>query len=253
MNQPAYRFPGRLAEGTILSRPNRFIMMVRVGRGTARCHCPTTGRIGDIVLRDVPCLLSKSAGKERKTKYTVEAISLDPPSCKNKAWIGINQTRANEYVAFFIRNNMLARMAGKGRMEREKTLGRSRIDFVIHGPKADTYIEAKTPLIWLPASKSVRTTTHPRFDSFDRLIKHFGDLARSVRKGSRAIVLLCYLYDAPAFRPPPPDSGSSRIQRAARLAERSGVGNWQLNLRIDKKGVSLIRYFRLKLFQPESA
>ncbi|NYZ74051.1 DNA/RNA nuclease SfsA [Candidatus Micrarchaeota archaeon] len=248
MKKPAYRFPEELAEGIILSRPNRFIMMVRVGRRTVRCHCPNTGRIGDIIFKDVPCLLSKSARKERKTKYTVEAISLDPPSCKNKRWIGINQTRANEYLAFFIRNNALARMAGKGKLEREKPLGRSRIDFVIGGASGNTYMEVKTPLISLPASKSVKTATHSRFDSFERLIKHFADLARSVRKGSRAIVLLCYLYDAPRFRPPAPDRTSSRIQRAARLAERSGVGNWQVNLRIDERGVSLIRYVRLKLW-----
>jgi len=248
MKKPAYRFPEELAEGVILSRPNRFIMMVRVGRQTVRCHCPTTGRIGDIILRDVPCLLSKSARKERKTAYTVEALSLDPPSCRNKGWIGINQTRANEYVAFFIRNNALTRMAGKGHMEREKPLGHSRIDFVIRGPKGDTYMEVKTPLISLPASKGIKTAKHSRFDSFERLIKHFGDLARSVRGGSRAIVLLCYLYDASRFHPPAPDSNSSRIQRAARLAERSGVENWQINLRMDKRGVSLIRYFRLKLW-----
>lgn len=248
MKTPAYLFPEELTEGLIRSRPNRFIMMVQMGKRTVKCHCPTTGRVGDIIFKNVPCLLSKSWRKERKTKYTVEAISLDLPSRKNKRWIGINQTKANEYVAFFIKNDLLVRMVSPGNMKREQPLGHSRIDFVISGAQGNTYIEVKTPLISLPESNSVKTAKHSRFDSFDRLIKHFADLARSVRRGSCAIVLLCYLYDAPTFRPPAPGSTSIRIQRAARLAERSGVENWQVNLKIDKRGVSLIRYLKLKLF-----
>jgi sugar fermentation stimulation protein A len=68
-----------LVEGLIKSRPNRFIMFVEEGGTTRECHCPSTGRIGDIEFRDVPCLLSEAEGHGRRTRCTVEAISLDPP------------------------------------------------------------------------------------------------------------------------------------------------------------------------------
>ena len=52
------------------------------------CHGPTTGRIGNIDISGIPCLLSKSDNPKRKTPYTVEAVSLDLPESKEKSWIG---------------------------------------------------------------------------------------------------------------------------------------------------------------------
>jgi sugar fermentation stimulation protein A len=72
-----YKFQKPLIEGVISSRPNRFLMNVDINNKTNLCHCPSTGRIGNIIFKDIPCLLSKSENKLRKTKYTVEAISLD--------------------------------------------------------------------------------------------------------------------------------------------------------------------------------
>jgi hypothetical protein len=54
----------------------------------------------------------------------------------------------------------------------------------------------------------------------------------------------CYLYDAEPFAPPPPDRTNSRILEAARMAEEAGVERWQVNMRVDEEGVSLVRYFR---------
>jgi len=245
----SYLFKSRLLEGLIISRPNRFIMMVELDGRVVRCHCPSTGRIGDIKFENIPCLLSrpeKSSGSiPRKTAYTVEAISLDPPSRKRKTWIGINQNRANDYVWFFLKTGQLPLLASRGApLEREVRLGHSRIDF----SSGNTFIEVKTPLIWLPSAEGLRYQRHGPFHSFDRLIRHFTDLARIVRKGSRAIVMLCYLYDAKPFQPPPPDKSSGKIQRAVRAATTKGVENWQINLRIDGHGIDLIRYFRLKPF-----
>ena len=44
-----------------------------------KVHCPTTGRIGDVDLKNVACLLSHSDNPNRKTKYTLEAISVKQP------------------------------------------------------------------------------------------------------------------------------------------------------------------------------
>ena len=139
-----YKFDEELSEGIILSRPNRFIMEVEAGGSIIKCHCPSTGRIGGIHFENVPCLISKGRGGKRKTECTVEAISLDPPECRKKSWIGINQGRANEYVGFFLGNGLLPEIVKKGvDVKREKQLGRSRIDFAA----GNTYVEVKMPLI----------------------------------------------------------------------------------------------------------
>jgi sugar fermentation stimulation protein A len=95
-----YKFDKDLIEGTITSRPNRFIMMVKLGSKIIECHCPATGRIGNIKFDNISCLLSESNNNSRRTKYTVEAISLDDLSKKNKSWVGINQNKINRYVEF---------------------------------------------------------------------------------------------------------------------------------------------------------
>jgi sugar fermentation stimulation protein A len=209
-------------------------MMVRAGGKTLRCHCPTTGRLGDIALAGLPCLYSTSTKATRKTAHTVEAISTSSGS-----WVGINQTAANRYLEFFLRSGALDNMVA-GPVQREVKLGRSRIDFLV----GDTYVEAKTPLINLPAGERVARVKRSRFDSFDRLIKHMGELRRSLTPGKRAIIVLCYLYDAKPFRAPPRDGTNSRILAAAARAEEAGVERWQVNLKIDRNGVSLTRYFR---------
>jgi len=241
---PVYRFPKALRVGTIISRPNRFIMMVRSRGRTLRCHCPTTGRLGDLKLEGLQCLYSTSANVKRKTAHTVEAISTSPTS---KSWVGINQTAANKYFEFFLRNGALTRLA-RGEVQREVKLGRSRIDFLV----GNAYVEVKTPLIMLPAGAEVPRVKRSRFDSFDRLIRHMGELQESLTRGMRAKIVLCYLYDAKPFKPPPPDGTNTRILEAARAAEKAGVERWQVNLKVDAEGVSLIRYFRSKPYTGET-
>ena len=237
---PAYRFPSPLKTGVVISRPNRFVMMVKAGSNTLRCHCPTTGRLGDFELRGLPCLYSTATNSKRKTAYTVEAISTS--STKN-SWIGINQTAANRYIEFFLNEGALSRIA-KGTVRREVRLGRSRIDFLV----GDTYVEVKTPLIVLPGSPGIARVKRGRFDSFDRLIRHMEELRGSLASGMRAVILLCYLYDAKPFKPPRQTNTNSKILSAARAAEEAGVERWQVNLRVDKRGVALIRYFKSQLY-----
>ena len=234
--EPSLRFPRPLDEGVIVSRPNRFIMLIRAKGNTLRCHCPTTGRLGDLKLEGLPCLYSTSDKPKRKTAYTVEAISI---TRSKGTWVGINQTAANRYFEFFLRNRSLEKLAS-GDVQREVRLGRSRIDFRVGG----AYVEVKTPLITLPASRRAAREKRSKFDSFDRLIRHMGELRRSLAGGMKAKIVLCYLYDAQPFRPPPPDGTNSRILAAARSAEEAGVERWQVNMRMTPEGVSLIRYFR---------
>lgn len=247
---PAFKFAKPLEEAIIKSRPNRFLMNVDIGGSIVQCHCPTTGRIGDIVFEDIPCLFSKADNPKRKTKYTVEAISLDPIQKETKSWIGINQAKANTYLEHFLRtgqfNGMLSNVT---EVNREVKLGKSRIDFNLGFKVRNTFLEAKSPLTELPFSTNVRHKKGPAMKSFNRLIKHFHDLAETIDQGSRAIVLLCYQYDAPPFRPPPMEKSNERIEKVAMFVEKRGLETWQANMEIDKYTVSLISYFRLKLFE----
>ncbi|MCA9487452.1 MAG: DNA/RNA nuclease SfsA [Nanoarchaeota archaeon] len=239
-----YKFEEPLTEGTIIGRPNRFLMDVKINKEVVRCHCPSTGRIGDIVFKDIACLLSRSKNKERKTPYTVEAISLDPLSKKDKDYIGINQVKMNDYVDFFLKKGRFSKVVGKEKILRERKLGNSRIDFLV----GKTYLEVKMPLIILPSKNSNKKEKQSKFNSFDRLIKHFEDLSKSLRNNYKAVILLSYVYDAKPFSPPKKDATNSRIIKAAKDAHKKGVETWQANFKIDKKGVYFRKLLKLNLF-----
>jgi len=147
----AYQFKHELIEGIIISRKNRFIIQANINGKEELCHCPSTGRIGGLVLNGMPCLLSESENPERKTKYTVEAISCPHGNGIMTEWIGINQNQVNRYVEFFLRSGQLPEITQPfSEIKREVKFGKSRIDFKI----GNDYLELKMPLITLPRFKN---------------------------------------------------------------------------------------------------
>jgi sugar fermentation stimulation protein A len=211
-------------------------MNVEIDGSVEKCHCPTTGKVGNVVFSDVPCLLSKSADKKRKTAHTVEAISID----NSQTWIGINQTAANGYVEHFLKAGVLGDIAPAGEpILREQTLGSSRLDFRV----GNVFIEVKTPLIHLFTKTESWEQKAPM--SLERFIKHVAELGASLEKNKRAILLTCFMFDAPKFTPPPPNKNNVEISKAIKSALAKGVEMWQLNLSIDKFGIAFVRYFEI--------
>lgn len=243
-----YKFKETLLEGLIKSRPNRFIMFVKLNNKIVKCHCPSTGRIGNIIFKDISCLISKAENPDRQTKFTVEAISLDSLKTKNKKWVGINQVKMNSYVEYFLKKEQFRKMIPDGKKtKRERKLGNSRIDFQIE----KNFVEVKMLLINTPSrfDKLKINETKSKFDSFDRLIKHFDELGKEIQKNkARAIILTCYQYDAVPFQRPKQDATNSRILKAAQKSTQKGVESWQANFEIQKDGIKLTKYFKLNLF-----
>ncbi|WP_411681332.1 DNA/RNA nuclease SfsA [Clostridium thailandense] len=238
----AFIFETPLIEGVIRKRKNRFIMEVEIDGEICDCHCPTTGSIGNIVLQDIPCLLSKSRDTARKTLYTVEAISLDLPSENNKSWIGINQNAANRYVEHFLKTGQFSAMVEKGdTVKREQKLGNSKLDFLVD----NIYIEVKTPLqcLQVPIGEHIKTKKVTELNSTDRFVRHINELAESLKENERAILITCFIYDNPGFKP----VGSKRKEYVREQVEsclERGLETWQVNLRITPTELSIIKYFK---------
>lgn len=195
-----FEFQQPLAEGIIEKRKSQFTMLVRVdGKTGVSCHCPTTGRVGNLELAGRPCLLSRRTDPNRKTPYTVEAVSLNRPEDENKSWIGINQNAANRYVEHYLRNGGFADMVGMGNeVQRETFLGESKLDFLV----GNTYLEVKTPLQHLQVDipEWVKTKKVTPFSSTGRMQRHVEELASSLKEQERAILLVVFLYDNPGFQ-----------------------------------------------------
>ncbi|MET7339182.1 DNA/RNA nuclease SfsA [Nonomuraea sp. NPDC005650] len=236
-------FPEPLTPAIIVRRPNRFIIEVEAGGEVVGCHCPTTGRIGDLVLDGLPCLLSRSRSSSRKTPYTVEAVSVDTPENPEPAWIGINQNAANRYVEQALISRLLPGIVTADTVRREQVLGRSRLDFLVND---DTYIEVKTPLDNLQVTLGDHVRTRPRapLDATDRMVRHLGELGRSLAAHQRAIMLVCFLYDNPGFQVVE-SSRHNWVKAQVAEALRQGVEIWQVNFRLDTTGVRVIGHHEL--------
>lgn len=134
-------FGKQLQRATIKERKNRFIFVIEINGKLEEAHCPATGIIAGLskkYIKDIACLISYHGdNSSRRTKYTVEAISLD-----NRKWLGINQTKSNFYVEQFLKSENKVKLGFnlEDEVKRERKLYDSRIDFKI----GNTYLEVKT-------------------------------------------------------------------------------------------------------------
>lgn len=242
MDKNAFVFETPLVEGIIRNRKSQFTMEVEVDGVVCSCHCPTTGRIGNIVLSDIPCLLSKSKDETRKTPFTVEAVSLDLPQENNKLWIGINQNAVNRYVEHFLRTGQFSDMVEHGEsVMREQTLGKSKLDFLV----GNTYLEVKTPLLSLQVElkEHIKTRKVSEFNSFERFVKHINELAGSLNQNERAILLNCFIYENPGFKVSDKSKHGDYIREQVQSCIKKGIEVWQVNFKITPAEVNLINYF----------
>jgi len=217
-------------------------MEVEISGDVILCYCPVTGRIGDIIFSDIPCLLSYREKDSRRTKFTVEAISLDKIKERKKEWVAINQNAINGHIDFFIRNDFLPEMKFGKNVKREIMLNTSKIDFCID----DDYLEIKMSLLEIKGRPHHKKIIHPKFNSFQRWGKQIKDLSLATQNNNRAVLCLVKTHNINPFAFSDIDGKKSEIKLLTKLINESKVECWQINLEINKRGIKLIDYFKLK-------
>lgn len=245
MKEYDFKFNEPLLEGVIVKRKGQFTMICEINGVINNCHCPTTGRIGNLDVSGLPCLLSKSIDIKRKTPYTVEAVSLNRPEDSNKSWIGINQNAVNRYVEYYLINGGFKDMIGVGNeVFREKFLGISKLDFLA----GNIYVEVKTPLQHLQVEypEYIKTKKVTPFSSTDRFQKHITELGKSLQSHQRAILLTCFIYDNPGFEIIEKSTNYEEVKAAIDRSIALGVEMWQANFEIQPEGVRLVRYYKIE-------
>ena len=236
-------FEQPLIDGLIVSRPNRFIFNVMIDGQIVEAHCPSGGTIAGLSRKDMQnlkCYLSDHGeNANRRTRYTVEAISLDD----GKTYMGINQTRSNRYVEQFLTDEKVRDLLSiSDKITREKKLRSSRIDFKVD----DCYIEVKTMVAeyYCKPSNALAKLMKIRTPSIDRMQKHFNDLAAEIEEFSaRAAVITVFQYDAPIFKPPIDREIYSDFVNDLRIAKSKGLKQYQMNILITKEYAELISFF----------
>lgn len=240
MNNCKITFDKPLLHATIKSRINRFIFIVDYNGLEVEAHCPSGGTIAGIPrknFKSIKCLISDHGDNTtRRTRYTVEAISLD----NGHTYMGINQTASNHYVHQFLQDeDVQSVLSINGPVAREKKLGNSRIDFKVN----DTYIEVKTMVAeyYGKASKQLKILMKPQEPSVERMQKHIRELTHEVdTHKSKAIMLTVFQYDAPKFEPPVDNPKYKDFVEDLKIAKASGVRQVRMNLCVTDTHIELL-------------
>lgn len=191
-------------------------------------------------MQNLKCYLSDHGeNANRRTRYTVEAISLDD----GISYMGINQTRSNRYVEQFLTDGKVRDLLSiLDKITREKKLRSSRIDFKVD----DCYIEVKTMVAeyYCKPSNALAKLMKIRDPSIERMQKHINDLAAEIEEFSaRAAVITVFQYDAPTFKPPIDRDIYQDFVNDLRVARSKGLRQYQMNIRITKEYAELISFF----------
>ena len=235
-NKNMYKFKKPLIKATIIKRNSQFTATVSLKGNIIDVHVPNTGRIGDVNLKNIPCLLSCHNDKKRKYKYSIEAVLLSD----DENWIGINQILSNKLVQYFLETNQFSEMIdldSSDSISREVKLGKSTLDFKV----GNTYIEVKTPLMMINVKygKNVKTIPKSKSSSTERFAKHVKELAESLKKEERAILLIINQYRVTENKPFHNDSHFKKMNKIIRDSIYKGIEIWNLELNFTPEGVSI--------------
>lgn len=238
--------PLPLNRGTLVNRPNRFIFEATLNGQNCLLHCPVTGKINNCKnFSGLPVLYTAATNlAKRKTVGTAEAISFD----NGRSWVGINQSKINQWMKEFLSNNLLPKMVDCRRAEihAEIKVGDSRLDFAIFKPKKPSvYLEIKTPMRDLFFDGSKRRVEKISAEFVQRLKKHYRRLIDLTESGNRTILGICFMYEAIPFAPPKTDNADRELMDLIEYGQNIGVESWQINLEFSPNGIKLKNYFKL--------
>lgn len=236
------KFEQRLIKAVVKSRINRFIFIIELNGEEVEAHCPTGGIVAGLSrkdIKDLTCLVSDHGENTgRRTRYTVEAISLDD----GLTYMGINQTKSNRYVEEFLKDEEVARkLQISDSIKREKKLGNSRIDFKVD----DCYIEVKTMVAeyYCEPSEHLKPLMKQPHPSVERMQKHVNELANEIRShNSRAAMITVFQYDAPTFKPPVNDPVYADFVEDLKSAKAAGLKQYQMDIVITEEYAELVRF-----------
>ncbi len=157
-----------------VNRPNRFIIFADLDGEEVKCHCPNTGRMGELLFPGVKLILEKSKNPARKTKYSVVAVY------KGELIVPITSVRANDVAEKII----IPLLFNNPEVRREVTFSKSRFDFLVKDGEKKCFIEVKSCTLFMgdEAIFPDAPTT--------RGVKHLNELSLAVDEGYEGMVIL---------------------------------------------------------------
>jgi len=221
-------FPGRLVKGTFLSRPNRFLGMVRVRGEETGCYVPNSGRLRELLRPGTAVWLRESPPAERKTRWDLVLAR------HGDILVSVDTRVVNRILPEAIRSGAIPSLRGLGLVKAEYPFLDSRLDFLARDAGGPVLLEAKS--CTLVEDGVARFPDSPTA----RGRRHLATLAAGVRRGMGArVVFVIQREDGESFSPN--FALDPEFCRAFGEAREAGVQACAFTCRVRTKGITPYR------------
>ena len=130
-------FENELISGLFVKRYKRFFVDVIIDKKIVTAHCPNTGSMQGLLIKNNKVWLTKSNDPKRKLKYTLQIIE------SNGSKVGINTHLTNKIVLEGLDNNKIKNFNVVEIKTEVKFGDNTRFDFLITDSNSKKFIEVK--------------------------------------------------------------------------------------------------------------
>jgi len=165
-------FENELISGLFVKRYKRFFVDVIIDKKIVTAHCPNTGSMQGLLIKNNKVWLTKSNDPKRKLKYTLQIIE------NNGSKVGINTHLTNKIVLDALKNNKIKNFNALEIKTEVKFGDDTRFDFLITESNSKKFIEVKNVTL----SRTDKLAEFPDAVT-SRGAKHIDELIKAKIKG----------------------------------------------------------------------
>ena len=165
-------FENELISGLFVKRYKRFFVDVIIDKKIVTAHCPNTGSMQGLLIKNNKVWLTKSNDPKRKLKYTLQIIE------SNGSKVGINTHLTNKIVLDALNNNKIKNFKPVEIKTEVKFGDKTRFDFLIIESNSKKFIEVKNVTL----SRTDKLAEFPDTIT-SRGAKHIDELIKAKNKG----------------------------------------------------------------------
>ena len=165
-------FENELISGLFVKRYKRFFVDVIIDKKIVTAHCPNTGSMQGLLIKNNKVWLTKSNDPKRKLKYTLQIIEC------NGSKVGVNTNLTNKIVLDGLNNNKIKNFKAIEIKTEVKFGDNTRFDFLITESNSKKFIEVKNVTL----SRTNKLAEFPDAVT-SRGAKHIDELIKAKNKG----------------------------------------------------------------------
>lgn len=128
-----------ITSGEFISRPNRFVALVKICDEVHTVHVKNSGRCKELLLPGAKVFLTESTNVSRKTRFDLIAVEKNREN--DKLLINMDSQIPNDVVCEWLGKSGL--FSENASIRREVTFGSSRFDVFVSDGKRNAFIEVK--------------------------------------------------------------------------------------------------------------